>query len=338
VSKIDVIIPAYNAADHIEECLEKVFDSDYDDFSVTVADDHSADGTLQKVARFPRAKVIASPKNLGASAMRNLGIDQTSGDIIVFIDSDVLIPRDMLRALADRLRAQPRVSAVQARYGDEPYYGNLYSRYKHYVFSFRGINPMRDGEVYANYVHTACVAIRREVGLAFRFDENIHRGEDIDFGQRLHQAGLLILPDAGLCVGHKKKYTFASFCRYQFRSAIDMAGQALGGKRAPKGGKPFYSAKNPLYKKLWLLRPAVSGLALLNLGWLAFAPSPAAWACLAAIVAVSFTLEHRFRLYLWKVAPWWASLMAFPLYFHDGLLLAAGTSYSLISRALGRRG
>lgn len=96
-SEIDIVIPSYNAARQIEECLDHVFASDYENFQVTVVDDHSTDDSLIRVARYPSVNIIAHKENKGVSAARNQGISETRGDIILFIDSDVLIPKTLLR-------------------------------------------------------------------------------------------------------------------------------------------------------------------------------------------------------------------------------------------------
>ena len=75
---IDVIIPMYNAAGHIEECLDHVFASEYQNFRVTVVDDQSSDDSLARVGRYPKTKLLALDKNMGASTARNRGVAETT--------------------------------------------------------------------------------------------------------------------------------------------------------------------------------------------------------------------------------------------------------------------
>ncbi|HEB75849.1 MAG TPA: glycosyltransferase [Nitrospirae bacterium] len=333
--KIDIIIPAFNAAGHIEECLDHIYASDYDNFQVTVVDDCSTDETLNKVKAYPLVRVLKNPVNKGVSAARNHGINETDGDIVVFIDSDVLIPKQLLSQMLNSFERNPEVSIIQGRYDDTSYYKNTFSQYKHFIFSFRGLNPMDDGK-YANYVHTACVAVLREVVEEVRFNEDLTRGEDVDFGQRCAQKGFLIYVDRELTVRHKKKYTFASFTRYQFNSAKEMASQFLAGKSDRKE-QPFYSSKNPLYKKLWILRPFVSWLFLLSLSWGLFGGGLFPRLLLASSVVASFLFEYNFRLYLLRVAPLKVNLAAVMIYFYDGLITSIGIAAAVTTNMIGNR-
>ena len=85
---VSVIIPNYNGSEYIRECLESVFEQDYNNLEVIVVDDGSKDSSLEVLSGFSeRIKVISQP-NLGSSAARNAGILASSGDLIAFLDSD----------------------------------------------------------------------------------------------------------------------------------------------------------------------------------------------------------------------------------------------------------
>jgi glycosyltransferase involved in cell wall biosynthesis len=328
--EIDVVIPSCNAAEQIEECLDHVFASDYENFQVTVVDDHSSDDSLARVARYASVNIIALKENKGVSAARNQGISETRGDIILLIDSDVLIPKTLLRQVDDFFSSHPEISLLQGRYEDRPYYQNLFSQYKHFVFSFRGANPNHRGQRFANFVHTACVAVRRDVFSQVAFNHDLSRGEDFYFGQSCIKAGFKIFPDTTLTVGHKKKYTLLSYTRYQFRAARDMIQQRLM-KKSDNAKIPLAAKNNPLHKKLWVLRPVVgffflAALLAAALGW-----GDTALILLALLLAASFLLEVQFRVYLFKFAPLWFSIAAWPLYFFDGIVTGLGLASGILA-------
>ena len=84
--KFSVIIPAYNAADTLPKCLDSVFNQTYKDFECIVIADSCTDNTAE-IARNYGAKVIETDvRNDGLG--RNLGIENSSGDWILFIDAD----------------------------------------------------------------------------------------------------------------------------------------------------------------------------------------------------------------------------------------------------------
>lgn len=89
--KFSIIVPAYNVAQYIEECVESVLNQDYDNFEVIVVDDGATDETPQiidSLAQKSKKVKVIHQKNGGLSAARNSGIEAASGDYILFLDGD----------------------------------------------------------------------------------------------------------------------------------------------------------------------------------------------------------------------------------------------------------
>jgi hypothetical protein len=105
-----VVIPAYNAADTLEEAIDSVLAQTRPDFEVIVVDDGSTDDTAAIAAGYadPRVRVY-SQQNAGPSAARNRGIAQAVGEYVSSLDSDDLWLPDYLaemgRALEENTRA-----------------------------------------------------------------------------------------------------------------------------------------------------------------------------------------------------------------------------------------
>jgi len=88
VIKISVVIPSYNRRDLLKRALLSVYSQTSLPTEVAVIDDGSSDGTEVMLRReFPQANYYYQD-NLGVSAARNLGIQQTTGDWLAFLDSD----------------------------------------------------------------------------------------------------------------------------------------------------------------------------------------------------------------------------------------------------------
>ncbi|MGQ7339300.1 glycosyltransferase family 2 protein [Streptococcus suis] len=90
--KFSVIIPAYNVADYLEECVYSVLNQTYEEFEILLVDDGSTDGKTSNIcdklaAKDDRVKVFHQ-SNGGLSAARNTGIKNASGDYILFLDGD----------------------------------------------------------------------------------------------------------------------------------------------------------------------------------------------------------------------------------------------------------
>lgn len=88
---VSVIVPMYNAASCIEECLASLIRQSFRDFEVICVDDGSRDGTLQTARRVagddPRFSFF-SQENKGPSAARNAGMVHASGEYLLFVDAD----------------------------------------------------------------------------------------------------------------------------------------------------------------------------------------------------------------------------------------------------------
>ncbi|MFN3756554.1 MAG: glycosyltransferase family 2 protein [Flavobacterium sp.] len=95
--KISVIIPTFNRAHLIGDTLESVLHQTYTNWECLVVDDGSSDDTLSVVQRYHiednRIKFVQRPldRTKGSSACRNIGFEQSQGDVIQWLDSDDLL-------------------------------------------------------------------------------------------------------------------------------------------------------------------------------------------------------------------------------------------------------
>ena len=94
--KISVIIPVYNVEKYLNRCVESILNQTYRNLEIILIDDGSTDKSSQLCDFFStkdsRIKVIHK-KNGGLSSARNVGLDNATGDYIIFIDSDDYINR-----------------------------------------------------------------------------------------------------------------------------------------------------------------------------------------------------------------------------------------------------
>ena len=99
---ISVIVPVYNVEDYLEECLESIRQQTYTDIEVILVNDGSTDGSReiceQYCERDSRFKLI-NQENQGLSEARNVGVRESIGEYIYFVDSDDVIKVDILETL-----------------------------------------------------------------------------------------------------------------------------------------------------------------------------------------------------------------------------------------------
>jgi glycosyltransferase involved in cell wall biosynthesis len=87
---VSVIMPNYNNEKYLAEAIESVLNQSYSNFELIVVDDGSTDGSLEIIKDFDHLLTCISTVNRGAAAARNLGILNSKGSVIAFLDSDDL--------------------------------------------------------------------------------------------------------------------------------------------------------------------------------------------------------------------------------------------------------
>ncbi len=89
--KVSIVIPVYNKAEYISNCLESLLQQDFDDFEIIVVDDGSTDdsGRIcdEKSAQDSRIRVIHT-ENGGVTSARRKGVEHAAGEYIMFVDAD----------------------------------------------------------------------------------------------------------------------------------------------------------------------------------------------------------------------------------------------------------
>ena len=109
--EISVIIPTFNRIPMVCDCVRNVLDSDYPSLEVIVIDDCSAEdvGTAIK-AKFgddPRLHCLRNKVNLQLGKSRTRGAQAAHGELLLFLDDDNLVDREMLKNLADEFVQHP---------------------------------------------------------------------------------------------------------------------------------------------------------------------------------------------------------------------------------------
>jgi len=190
---ISVVIPTYNRRSILEKCLQALEHQDpsgeIENYEVVVVDDGSSDGTpdwlRQNAARFPHVRLVEQQHG-GPAEGRNRGVDHAKGDVIVFIDSDLVVTSSFLachsRALSRRWNQQGNRlcftygAVINTANFDQP----TAERHKLRDLSWA-------------YFATGNVAIDRDVlersGL-FDVGFRLYGWEDLELGERLRQMGV----------------------------------------------------------------------------------------------------------------------------------------------------
>jgi GT2 family glycosyltransferase len=186
---LSVVVPATNAPDDLERCVSAVR--------------AAHDGPDEIV-------VVEGPPQLGAAGARNAGAARAGGDVIVFVDADVVVHADAFTRIRKVFANAPELAAVFGAYDDTPAAPGRVSAFRnllHHHVHHGGAGP-------AETFWTGLGAVRRDAFLAVGgFDEARfpHPSvEDVDLGDRLTRRGCRILLEPAIQGTHLKRWTLRS--------------------------------------------------------------------------------------------------------------------------------
>lgn len=106
MDKVSVIIPVYNMEKKIEMCLNSVINQTYKNIEIVIIDDGSQDNSYIKIkekAKEDKRIKYYFQKNKGLSSARNLGIKKSTGNYIMFLDSDDYIENNTTELLLNKI-------------------------------------------------------------------------------------------------------------------------------------------------------------------------------------------------------------------------------------------
>ncbi len=126
--KITVIIPVYNGAQWMAQCLENVLCQNYEELEVIVIDDGSTDGTADIAANYPAVHVVRQ-ENQGVSVARNVGLGLATGEYIHFMDIDDWLSTDFYNRMAEAVMRTGADMAVCSMINEvRPHWTRIYSQ------------------------------------------------------------------------------------------------------------------------------------------------------------------------------------------------------------------
>ena len=212
--RLSVVFLSYNTRDLTEQALRTVLDAaEGMEVEIFVVDNASHDGSADMVAeKFPAVKLLRNEDNVGFAAGNNVALRQVVGEYVLIINTDTIVRRDTLRALAGFLDEHPEVGACGCKILDPDGTLQLDSRrgfpspmaafckmsglsrlfpdhpsISRYHMTY--LDPEQTAEV--EVLSGSCMMVRKaamdQVGL---LDEDYFMyGEDIDWCYRIHKAG-----------------------------------------------------------------------------------------------------------------------------------------------------
>ena len=113
---VSVIVPVYKVPEYLKRCVDSIRNQTYTDLEIILVDDGSPDecpAMCDAMAKEDKRIIVIHQKNGGLSAARNEGLNKSSGEYIIYIDSDDYIKNDMIEKLlsaAEKFEADVAIS------------------------------------------------------------------------------------------------------------------------------------------------------------------------------------------------------------------------------------
>ena len=193
---ISVVIPTYNRLPILKKCLDALENQslkvEIHDFEIVIVDDGSTDGTVDwlrnNLETYPHLRLFEQSHG-GPALGRNLGVEKSKGELIVFIDSDLVVDKFFLRNHIDSLlRAWKKLGNRKCFT-----YGSVINTSN---FSNPNSEPFKLQDLSWAYFATGNVAIDKKLleksGL---FDNSfrLYGWEDLELGERLRNMGVKLI-------------------------------------------------------------------------------------------------------------------------------------------------
>lgn len=319
---VSIIIPVHNGATTLPRCLRALCDTTYPHRECLVVDDGSTDGSAAIAREYGVCVISETAAPCGPAAARNRGARQARGEILFFLDADVVVQPDTVGRMARVLGQDEQVAACFGSYDTSPAADNFLSQYKnlqhHYVH--------QQGKAEADTFWAGCGAIRRAIFLEMGgFDARYRRPsvEDIELGYRLREAGHRIRLEKSIQVRHLKRWTPVSHLRSEILARAVPWSHLLAGRKRLVGDLNLAPEQRLSALVAWLA-----------LGSAFLAPASAGGAILAvALAAVLPVLNRHFYRFLLQERGLRFTLAALPWHWLYFLYSSAALALVLFAHA-----
>ncbi len=317
---VSVIVPVYNDAAGLFECLNSLKAQAHTETEIVVVNDASTDESAA-VADSAGVKLFSLLKNSGPAAARNYGAARACGDILFFVDADVVLAPGGIERVRRTFDERRDLAALFGSYDASPRASGVISQYRNLLHHF----VHQNGQSEASTFWAGCGAIRREVFAEIGgFDEARYRRpsiEDIELGYRLRRRGYRIFLDKSLQGKHLKHWTLFSFIH------TDIFGRAIPWSRLILETKMLPNDLNLKWDQRASFVLVCLACLSLVLGFFWFQ----SFALAVVAILVLIGLNRRIYLFFARQRGWAFALACVPLHF--AYYLYSGFSYIYV-RAL----
>jgi cellulose synthase/poly-beta-1,6-N-acetylglucosamine synthase-like glycosyltransferase len=239
---ISVVVPTHNSSQSLNQCLGAIRESEGVRIELIVVDDASQDDSVLIAARYAD-HVVRLAKTRLRSDVRLAGFAKATGEILVNIDSDVVVSRHTFRTITEYFQSHEQVAAVTGLLSVECPVDGFLSTYKHLYMNyiFKGLPEQ------VSFLYGSIFALRPT---AFECLQNLPKAsrtipsyaDDTELGLLLVSGGLKVGFAPQLLVQHLKRFTLLSLLKNDFQTprCFALLMVRFGLRPQIRGGEPVY--------------------------------------------------------------------------------------------------
>lgn len=220
---VSVIVPVFNDNDRLQACLDALARQSYpaERFEVVVVDNGSNESVGPVIRRHRGMATLIEESNPGSYSARNRGIEQVRGEILAFTDSDCIPAADWIATGVAALKADPELAMVGGSIRMSPEDSTRLS-----ALELHQLQLGFQQERYIKELHFSVTAnlftLRRVFDLVGMFNPRLRSFGDLEWGQRVHAAGLAQAYEESLLIDHP--------LRVSWRECVKKVRRITGGR------------------------------------------------------------------------------------------------------------
>jgi len=172
---VSVIVPTYNSAKFLGACLRSVREQRYGNTELVVVDNNSTDNTKEIAREFTDKVFNIGPER---SAQRNFGVQQSRGDYVLIVDSDMELPKSLVRSCVEKIKSDAGITTLIIP--EESFGIGFWAKCKKLERSFYvGVDWMEAARFFKKSIYLQ----------AGGYDEELVSGEDWDLSRKVERLG-----------------------------------------------------------------------------------------------------------------------------------------------------
>ncbi|MCD8297567.1 MAG: glycosyltransferase [Prevotella sp.] len=221
--KFSFIIPVFNRPDEVDELLDSLTTQTVNSFEVIIVEDGSSIPCKDVCDKYEGKLLLHyyTKPNSGPGQSRNYGAERAKGEMLIILDSDIVLPKTYLQEVESELQREDADAFGGPDRAHESF-TDTQKAISYSMTSFFTTGGIRGGKKKLDkfYPRSYNMGIRRSVYMQLGGFSKMRFGEDIDFSIRIFKAGLRcrLFPQAW--VWHKRRTDFRKFFRQVYNSGI----------------------------------------------------------------------------------------------------------------------